>query len=174
MTTVRFDVNDAELRTHFLRHVLLDALSPLSPREKARWGRMTAQEMVEHLVWTFEVSRGRVPVECPVPEADRGRMKRFLYGNRPSPQDFMNPLLTGGLPPLRYTGLPEAKAALRLEVDRFLAESKAAPEQIYTHPLFGPIDGEGWSRTHFKHGVHHLLQFGLLDVEPEATENRRS
>ena len=35
------------------------------------------------------------------------------------------------------------------------------------HPIFGPISLEEWGRTHYKHGVHHLLQFGLLEVEAE-------
>jgi oxepin-CoA hydrolase/3-oxo-5,6-dehydrosuberyl-CoA semialdehyde dehydrogenase len=172
MLTVRFDVNDPELRYKVLRDRLADALSPLGPGEAARWGKMTAQQMVEHLAWTFEVSTGRARVECPVPEADRARMKRFLYSNRPSPPGFMNPALVDGLPPLRHPGLAEAREALRAELARFLEDSAAAPERLHTHPVFGPINGEEWSRTHFKHAVHHLLQFGLVEIEPEAADNR--
>jgi hypothetical protein len=51
-------------------------------------------------------------------------------------------------------------------VDRFLEHSRTQPDTRHTHPIFGPIDPEGWSRTHFKHGCHHLLQFGLIEVEP--------
>jgi hypothetical protein len=31
------------------------------------------------------------------------------------------------------------------------------------HPLFGPIGAEEWTRVHFKHAYHHLLQFALID-----------
>ena len=31
------------------------------------------------------------------------------------------------------------------------------------HPTFGPLAAEEWSRSHFKHVYHHLLQFGLLE-----------
>jgi len=165
MATIRFDVNDPDLRETFLGQLFLDALVALRDDTPPRWGRMTAQQMIEHLAWGFELSTGRAEVECPIPEAKRERMKAFLYDNRPSPHDFVNPALAGGLPPLRYAGLAEAKAALRVEVDRFLDHVRANPGAAHTHPVFGPIGVEEWSRTHFKHAHHHLLQFGLLDEE---------
>jgi len=166
MRTIHFDVNDPQLRDTFLRHFLTEALAPLSADQPPRWGRMTAQQMVEHLLWTFEVSTGRAKVECPIPEARRERMKAFLYHNTPTPPDFMNPALVEGLPPLRHAGLAEARAALRVEVDRFLEQRTTAPGALHTHPIFGPIGVEEWSRTHTKHGYHHLRQFGLVDDEP--------
>lgn len=164
MATIRFDVNDAELREAFLRGLLMDALASLGDGSKSRWGRMTAQQMVEHLAWSFELSTGRAQVECPTPEAELERMKRFLYRNRPSPPDFMNPALVDGLPPLRHRSLDEARAALGAEMARFLEHARAEPDAVHTHPVFGPIRMEEWSRTHFKHAYHHLLQFGLVEA----------
>lgn len=163
MATYPFDVNDAQVREAFLHHGLLEALRALRDDTPARWGRMTAQQMVEHLVWTFEVSTGLVTVECPYPEAKRERMKPFLYQNTPSPPEFRNPALAQGLPALRYGGLGEARAALRTAVDRFLDESANGPGSPRMHPVFGPIGVDEWSRTHFKHGHHHLLQFVLIE-----------
>jgi oxepin-CoA hydrolase/3-oxo-5,6-dehydrosuberyl-CoA semialdehyde dehydrogenase len=164
--TIPFDVDDPRLRDAFLRDLLLDALAGLRDDAPPRWGRMTAQQMVEHVEWTFDVSSGRATVECTVPEAKRERMKAWLRDNRPSPPDFMNPALAGGLPPLRHAGLAEARAALRAAVDRFLDQARRHPGAIHIHPVFGPISVEEWSRTHFKHGHHHLVQFGL--IEPPA------
>jgi hypothetical protein len=36
-------------------------------------------------------------------------------------------------------------------------------QQVCTHPLFGPIGHDDWSRTHDKHRYHHLLQSGLVE-----------
>ena len=44
-------------------------------------------------------------------------MRGFLYDNRPTPRGFMNPLLAGGLPPLRHSGLVQARTALAGAVD---------------------------------------------------------
>jgi len=166
MNTIRFDVDDAALREAFLRTHLLDALAGLRPEDRPLWGRMTAQQMVEHLVWAFEVSSGRAEVACPVPEEKRARMREFLYHNRPMPHGFMNPALREGLPALRYSGLTEAAASLRAEADRFLEHARAHPDALHTHPVFGPIAAEQWSRAHFKHGGHHLLQFGRIELLP--------
>jgi oxepin-CoA hydrolase/3-oxo-5,6-dehydrosuberyl-CoA semialdehyde dehydrogenase len=161
----RFDVNDAELRDSFLRFGIVAALAGLAETSEARWGRMTAQEMVEHLTWAFELSTGQAETECTVPAAEPPRLKGFLYHNRPTQREFMNPALASGLPALRYGSLTEAKAALDRELKRFLEESPARPERFYIHPIFGPIGYEEWHRTHFKHTYHHLHQFGLLEEE---------
>jgi oxepin-CoA hydrolase/3-oxo-5,6-dehydrosuberyl-CoA semialdehyde dehydrogenase len=156
-----FDVNDAALRDWFLRTRLPSALARLSPDQPPRWGRMTAQQMVEHLAWAFEVSTGRVEVDCGLPPSDRDAMKQFLYRNGPTPQNFMNPVLAAGLPPLRHATLDDARAALDAEVKRFF-EERAADREPRTHPVFGAIGYEEWSRSHYKHSYHHLLQFGLI------------
>ena len=170
MITIRFDVDDFSLRDTFLRTFFFGALDGLRPETPALWGHMTAQQMVEHLMWTFEVSTGRVLLECPYPEDQREKMKPFLRHNRPTPREFMNPALREGLPALRHPDLKSATAALMLEVDRFIEYSRTRPDSRHTHPIFGPIDPEGWSRTHFKHGCHHLQQSGLVEIEPPAKE----
>lgn len=162
MAKGRFDVNDPELRDFFLRHEVVQAVDKLGDAATPRWGRMTAQEMVEHLIWAFELSTGQARTECRVAEAERPRMKTFLYHNRPTPQEFMNPALAAGLPPLRYGSLSEATGALTRELERFV-DGPRSSEQLYTHPIFGPIGYDEWHRTHYKHTYHHLLQFGLIE-----------
>jgi oxepin-CoA hydrolase/3-oxo-5,6-dehydrosuberyl-CoA semialdehyde dehydrogenase len=164
MQLIRFDVNDAALRDRFDRTVLREALDDLAEGAEGRWGRMTAQQMVEHLEWTYGLSTGKHQVECQVAEADRARLKRFLYHTMPTPHDFSNPALTGGLPLLKHANLKVAKDALGREVERFWTRSPELSDALYMHPLFGPIGMEEWSRTHFKHGCHHLLQFGLIEL----------
>ena len=165
MTATPFDVNDSEVRDTFFRRLLIDALMALREDARPRWGKMTAQQMVEHLTWAFELSSGQVRVDCPIPEAQRERLKAFLYDNRPTPREFSNPVLTAGLPPLRYAGLAEATAGLRVEMERFLRQLATTPGAMHMHPVFGPIGGEAWGRAHFKHAYHHLLQFGLVGGE---------
>jgi oxepin-CoA hydrolase / 3-oxo-5,6-dehydrosuberyl-CoA semialdehyde dehydrogenase len=165
MPAIRFDVNDAELRETFFRRLLFDALAPLHDGSQPGWGKMTVQQMVEHLTWAFELSTGQAQADCPVPEAQRERLKAFLYDNRPTPREFMNPVLAAGLPPLRHVGLAEARAALQVEVERFLQQASANPAVMHMHPVFGPIGIEEWARAHFKHSYHHLLQFGRVGRE---------
>jgi len=74
-------------------------------------------------------------------------------------------VFAGGLPPLKHKDFSAARAALEEEIAAFWSELAEHPEALYVHPLFGPIGAEEWSRTHFKHGCHHLLQFGLIELD---------
>jgi len=161
-----FDVNDDALRDAFLSHELIAALGGLTTAATARWGHMTAQQMVEHLLWAFECSTGRARVDCPVPESERERIKGFLYSNRPTPREFMNPALESGLPPLRFADVEGARRALGAEIGRFMDHVADRIDTLHVHPIFGPLGVDDWARTHYKHGHHHLLQFGL--IEPPA------
>jgi oxepin-CoA hydrolase/3-oxo-5,6-dehydrosuberyl-CoA semialdehyde dehydrogenase len=161
--TVPFDVNDPAARDRFFRHDLEQGLAALDEHATARWGRMTAQQMVEHLQWGFELSTGRAAVECTVPQERRERFKSFLRDNTPMMHEFRNPVLAAGLPPLRHPDLVAAREALAVELDRFLQHERSAPALVHTHPVFGPLTAEEWARAHYKHVYHHLLQFGLIE-----------
>jgi oxepin-CoA hydrolase / 3-oxo-5,6-dehydrosuberyl-CoA semialdehyde dehydrogenase len=165
MVMIPFDVNDAKVRETFLHYGLPNGLATLQENAQPRWGKMAAQQMVEHLAWAFELSTGRAQTTCSIPEAQRDRLKAFLYDNRPTPREFMNPVLTAGLPSLRHENLDVAKAALREEIEHFLEQSVSAPGAYHMHPLFGPMGAEEWTRVHFKHAYHHLLQFALIDED---------
>jgi hypothetical protein len=166
MLRLRFDVNDLALRDAFLGRGVADALGALRPDTPPRWGRMTAQEMAEHLVWGFDLSIGRVSVPCAVPEARREAWKRFLHDGSPMMREFRNPLLVNGLPPLRHARLDDAVAAVRAGSNAFREHAAASPEARYVHPVFGPLGMEEWARVHYKHCFHHLQQFDLLSPEP--------
>jgi oxepin-CoA hydrolase/3-oxo-5,6-dehydrosuberyl-CoA semialdehyde dehydrogenase len=167
MTAIPFDVNDSRIRETLLRRTVVDALSKLREDTTPRWGKMTAQQMVEHLLWACELSTGRAQTDCPIPEAQREKIKAFLHDDRPTPREFANPVLAAGLPPLRYGSLLEAAAALAAETDRFFAQADTTPQVRHMHPVFGPIGIEEWARAHFKHVYHHLLQFGLIAAESQ-------
>jgi hypothetical protein len=156
------DVNDAERRQWFLKERLPLALAALTAETPPLWGAMAAQQMLEHLAWTFEISTGRLRVECRYPADKQQHFKGFLYVNNPTPRSFANPELVSGLPALRHASLQDARAALQEEVQRFLELLAREPGALHTHPIFGDITVEEWSRTHYKHTYHHLLQFGLI------------
>ncbi len=164
---IPFDVNDAALRREFYGRLLFERLERLKSDERARWGDMTAQQMVEHLEWSFEAAVNSIPKEgAPsAAPAARERLMRFLHNDHPTPHGFTNPLLTDGLPPLRHADLAKAIDALRAAVERCVKWWDDSPDTLRLHPVFGPLDADGWSRALFKHSYHHLLQFGLIREE---------
>jgi oxepin-CoA hydrolase/3-oxo-5,6-dehydrosuberyl-CoA semialdehyde dehydrogenase len=161
---VAFDVNDEDLRGRFFGAIAMEALAALKPDSRPAWGNMSAQQVVEHLTWVFELSTGAARVTFDVPEEQRRWMKTFLSNAMQSPRGIMNPALASGLPALKVPNLPAALAGLDLARRRFLEMDESGRTLAFTHPLLGPLVHEEWSRFHFKHVFHHLLQFGLITV----------
>jgi hypothetical protein len=162
MLTYPFEVNDSNIRNIFLEEKFFNAVSAINKEAKALWGKMSSQHMVEHLLWSFEISTGTTEVICRIPVHMLDRMKKFLYQNSPTPFNFKNPSLGEEPPGLRFPGISEALSALESELEKFLKNYNKNPEMIFIHPLFGEINLEEWHRSHFKHCYHHLLQFNLI------------
>ncbi len=165
MIVVPFRVDDAVLRKTFLSTTMHQALAELAADAQPAWGRMNAQQMVEHLLWSVRGSTGSFVFTVVTPGHLLERAKRFLYHDRQTPHDFMNPLLVDGLPPLEYPDLAAAVAALRAEAERFLELAESEPGAVRPHPIFGLLNAEEWERANFKHCHHHLQQFGVIGVQ---------
>jgi hypothetical protein len=162
MTEIPFDVNNEKLRETFFDLIFPDCISRLAETAPPLWGKMTAQHIIEHLLWAFECSTGTIDLPCSTPENLLDRAKRFLHDNRQTPHSFRNPLLGENPPPFRFTNFADAKAALRNEVNRFEDHFRQQPNATHVHPIFGPLGAEEWQRSHFKHCYHHMQQFGLI------------
>jgi oxepin-CoA hydrolase/3-oxo-5,6-dehydrosuberyl-CoA semialdehyde dehydrogenase len=163
MSAIHFDVNDDKLREKFFNQLFIDYIAYVNEDTQPIWGKMTPQHMIEHLLWTFECSTGKVELPCRTPENMLDRAKRFLHDNRPMPHDFKNPLLGENPIPLRFHNFSDAKDALQKEISCFINYFREQPSAIHVHPVFGPLGAEEWQRTHFKHCYHHLLQFRLIN-----------
>ena len=172
MIAIPFDVNDTMLRETFYERHLPDAVERLGEHTPAQWGNMTAQHMVEHLLWAFECSTGTHVVPCHTPAVLLERAKRFLHDARQTPHSFKNPLLGEHPPPLRFQDIVAAKTALLDEVRRFITHCRDHPDAVHTHPIFGPLGVDEWQRSQFKHCYHHFLQFGLIAANEEDVHDR--
>jgi oxepin-CoA hydrolase / 3-oxo-5,6-dehydrosuberyl-CoA semialdehyde dehydrogenase len=162
MIAIPFDVNNDTLRRTFFDQMFINCIDDLAEDAQPLWGTMTAQQMLEHLIWAFECSTGVVNATCRTPENLLDRTKVFLFDNRQTPRNFKNPLLGDTPPPLRFASFAEAKDALQTELARFIDHFREQPDAIHVHPIFGPIGAGEWQRSHFKHCYHHLLQFGVI------------
>jgi oxepin-CoA hydrolase/3-oxo-5,6-dehydrosuberyl-CoA semialdehyde dehydrogenase len=162
MIAIPFDVNDEKLLKKFFSQLFNECITSLGENTPPLWGKMTPQNMVEHLVWAFECSNGIITAPCRTPGHLLERAKRFLYDNRPTPHEFKNPLLGENPLPFRFPSFTEAKSALHKEIARCVIHFQEQPGAIHVHPIFGPLGAEEWQRAHFKHCYHHLLQFGVI------------
>nr|WP_299343715.1 DUF1569 domain-containing protein [Allomuricauda sp.] len=163
--TLPFEVNDDPARKEFLVNQLMEMLKELQEHSKPSWGKMSPQQMVEHLIWTFDVSVGLIQVPCSTPENKIEAYKRFLTSNLPTRQNFRNPVLGDTLPDLHFKTLKDAIEGLEKKIEFFYDSERPNSKTLQTHPVFGPLDVEDWERSHYKHCFHHLQQFRLLEAQ---------
>jgi len=141
----------------------LKQLETLKKDDKALWGKMTPQHMVEHLILAVKMSNGILNLECFNPAEKIPVLKRFLMSGRPLPKLFINPVIGAELSPLEYSSLGEAKEKLKEEIDNYYSFFKSNPDAKTVNVTFGELNKEEWDIFHKKHFEHHLSQFGLVE-----------
>lgn len=146
----------------FFKNELPKALENLDEDTERVWGTMSPQAMVEHLIGTWMISNGRAQVKLAVPEESLPKRRAFLFSDKEYERGIPNPVFDGKEQPLRKENLQAAKEQLLKEVNRFFDHHQENPGLIYTHPVFGDLDYEGWLVFQMKHMGHHMRQFGLL------------
>lgn len=135
-------------------------LSQLKPDQKAVFGIMTPQHMVEHLVKTVKTSiksYGDVPES---PTEQHLRMKKFIFSNAEFPPTDPS---KARLDELRFGSIAEALNELKEAVQRFYAYFDENPEAQPYNSFFGALSREELERFHYKHILHHLKQFELIN-----------
>jgi hypothetical protein len=141
----------------------LKQLEILKKDDKALWGKMTPQHMVEHLILAVKMSNGKLNLECSNPAEKIPALKRFLMSSRPLPKLFINPVIGAELCPLEYSSLGEAKERLKEEIDNYDSFFQNNPNAKTMNVTFGELNKEEWDVFHKKHFEHHLSQFGLME-----------
>lgn len=140
---------------------LLQRLQKLTLQSEAKFGILTPQHMVEHLILTVKLSSGRIPIPEIVPNENQLAQKQaLLFSDIPFPQGIKAPGLPDSLLELRLPDLETAKSALIASWEAYHLAFKENPALLTPHPRFGLLNFEEWQRFHAKHLDHHLGQFG--------------
>lgn len=150
-------------------HLLSLVYEELTSKNKAKWGKMNAQQMVEHLSLTYVGSTGKFGNDFRGdPEKAAKRKAGFFSRIRPFPKGINRPGTNGDSmpPPLRCNSMEASKAMLKKSVDTYFSHFEKNPEHKVVHPYFGYLAFEEWLQFHIKHLEHHLMQFGVI-AEPE-------
>lgn len=147
----------------FITRDLFSHLKNIGPATKALWGKMNAQQMVEHLDAFFQISIGKIHFSLVTPEEHLPKFKAFLLSEKQFRENTKAPdTVLGEEPlPLQYGSFDEAVARLHETVEAFPVFFKNNPGKNTTHPVFGPLDFDEWVMLHYKHVTHHLRQFGI-------------
>lgn len=152
MKTLARERDRAELRRR-LRTLRADSV--------ARWGRMSAPQMVCHVSDAFRMLIDQIPVTPATGLAQRTVVKwAALYLPMPWPSGIstvpeIDQLLSGTKPTAFSTDVAE----LETLVDRVVAGIGTLDGRL--HPIFGPLSENAWLRWGYLHMDHHFRQFGV-------------
>lgn len=130
----------------------------------AKWGKMNAQQMIEHVAAVYIISTGKIKAELTTPAEHLPKYMEFLYSDKQFRENTKAPetMLGEQAPPLRYATMDEAKQKL-VEAIAFFESYFTAKEEVKTmHPVFGELNYAEWVLMHYKHVTHHLRQFGMV------------
>jgi Protein of unknown function (DUF1569) len=141
-----------------VRAALRERLQQLSPDSKAKWGRMTAHQMVCHINDSFRIGTGERHASPATNLFQRTFIKwvalhttlQWPKGVPTRPEGEQG---RGGTRPASWEG--DCADLLRL-IDAF-------PElQVSgTHPVFGDLTKSEWLTWGYRHVDHHFRQFGV-------------
>lgn len=150
-------------KAHFLRNELLPLLENMQPASQGNWGKMDAQQMIEHLELFFSLSYEKIHFPLSVPEEHLPKYQEFLYSEKPFRENTKAPanVLGEETIPTTYSNISEAHEKLQASVDMFFDFFKSNPGKKTMHPAFGMLNFEEWVMLHYKHVMHHLKQFSL-------------
>jgi hydroxymethylglutaryl-CoA reductase len=153
---------------HFLYEEFPVLLRDLKADTPALWGKMNAQQMIEHLYLVVSASNGRVTID---PQADEARLAyrkmRFFEKDTPMPRHFRVIFVPEEPNPVQFVHIEDAKMKLFEQLQRFDDYFMEHPCITSVHPVFGALNYEEWVQNHARHIRHHLMQFGLIEIPVE-------
>lgn len=144
------------------RRALAARLERLTPDRAPRWGRLTAPQMIAHLIDAARLGLGEVET----PRRNRGwsHVLRFPPAKQlfvyllPFPRHAPGPRALFATPPSDWTG---DLATLQALMERLAAQAADWQGPLPSHPYFGRLSVRAWGVLGFKHTDHHLRQFGV-------------
>jgi len=144
-----------------LKEEFTKLLSSLPSEQKGKWGKMNAQQMVEHMSYSFRLGSGR-HIEKPLynPEITQ-KGYNFIMTEKPFRENTPNQLLPDEPPVCKNKNMADAIAELQSEIDYFFKVYSENQGLRTINPFFGNLNFEEQVQLLHKHATHHARQFGL-------------
>lgn len=150
-------------KEEFLKNDFIPLLEKLHADEKAKWGIMTPQQMIEHFADAVKNASGRLLLPTLNDGEKLQKSREFLMSETPFKHNIDNPLIPKEGIPHRQPDLQSAISKLKKELDHFFLVFQKNPDLKTGNAFFGLLDYNMNIQLLHKHAVHHLKQFG---VEP--------
>ncbi len=149
-------------KINFIQSDFVNLASALNPTDKGIWGKMDAQQMIEHLADFFKVSSGKIIFPLVTPVEHLPKYKEFLLSEKVFKENTKAPVLPDEPFAARNENMDNAIEELKTETKAFFDFFENDKLQTTQHPVFGNLNFEEWVLLHYKHLLHHAKQFSLI------------
>lgn len=149
-------------KLEFLLKTFPQKLKFLAYDTKPDWGKMSVQQMVEHMSESIRNASGKLHYEVLTPEEKLPVYRDFMLSDKSFKPDTINPIMPTTPLPAKQENLSDSIAELEDELKDFVNAFKEDPYNKIANPIFGELNFEQWTHLLYKHALHHLKQFGIL------------
>ncbi|HMG67463.1 MAG TPA: DUF1569 domain-containing protein [Chitinophagaceae bacterium] len=150
-----------EEKKHFLEDQFILYVRRIDPSALPKWGKMNAQQMVEHVSGFFKISTNRLKFPLVTPPELLPKYYAFLMSEKEFRENTKAPVLPEDPLPVRFGSMIDAIDDLEMQVNYFFEFFSGEPGKKTLHPAFGELNFGEWVQLHHKHVKHHLKQFGI-------------
>jgi hypothetical protein len=150
-----------EDKRKFLESEFLSLARTIPANRIPRWGKMTAQNMIEHLSDFFKVSTDKLHFPLATPPEHLPKYREFLLSEKEFRENTKAPVLPAEPLPLRHSAIDDSLDELNSEVGDFFIYFSGNANRRTLHPAFGELNFEEWVQLHHKHVKHHMKQFDI-------------
>ncbi|MBS1765194.1 MAG: DUF1569 domain-containing protein [Bacteroidetes bacterium] len=147
----------------FIKKDAIQLLKSLKGNETPEWGKMNAQQMIEHLCDAIDDATGINNRKILTPADQLPGFRNFMMSEKEFKPNTKNILMSETPAPVKLAGLNEAIARLENSISRLELYFKDDEHKTIVNPFFGELNFEENIQLLHKHFSHHLRQFKLID-----------
>ncbi len=147
----------------FVKEEFLKLISSLSPDAKGKWGKMNAQQMVEHMSYSFRLASGRHVEKSFLTPEQTQKGYSFVMTDKSFRENTQNPLLSPEPDTIKNSSMSAAIEGLKAEINYFFEVYDSNKELRIINPFYGNLNFEEQVQLLHKHCEHHAKQFGLVE-----------
>lgn len=126
------------------------------------FGKMNAQQMIEHLSAVTQLANGNCIADVFVSDEKTARRKPFLDTDNELQLGFKASLLAEEPNLLKFNSIEAAAEDLIIQIKHFKKVFREDKKRTVVHPFFGELNYEYWTKFQVKHFTHHFKQFNLV------------
>ena len=147
----------------FIKEEFTELLRKLPSEQKGKWGKLNAQQMVEHMSWAFRLASGRHSEKLIYNPEITQKGYNFIMTEKPFRENTPNQLLSDEPAAVKNKNMGDAISELQSEIDYFFQVYSENSELRMINPFFGNLNFEEQVQLLHKHTTHHARQFDLVE-----------